>query len=105
VEAGRDGALGGRQIGVPGGHGQAISLPHRWRAGYCHRNIEVAGEPADHLKLLPVLLAEHRHIRQALQQQLGHYRRHALEMAWPIWAAEMLCQSAAYGDLSSKAFG
>jgi hypothetical protein len=51
-------------------------------------DVEVARHAPDHLQLLVVLLAEHRDIGQALQEQLGHHRGDTVEMARPRPAAE-----------------
>ena len=46
--------------------------------------VQVAGQPQHHLQLLPVLLAEIAPVGQRHAEQLGHHRRHAIEMARAI---------------------
>ena len=53
-------------------------------------DVEIADELLDDEELLIVLLAEHRHVRRGLQQELGHNRGHAVEMIGSGRAAEIL---------------
>ncbi len=82
--------LGRAQIGVARGKGQTVGLAHRRHALDAHGNIEIAGDAADDLELLVILLAEAGDVRPGLDQELGNDGGDAGEMAGPEGATKPL---------------
>src|SRR6185437_1096629 len=83
----RHGTLGRRQIDVARRKRQPIGLAHDRHALDPHGDVEVAHNAANHLELLPVLLAEASDIGLRLLKELGHDGSDAGEMAGAEWAA------------------
>ena len=73
-------ALSFRQVDVPTGPGQPVRLATRGTTHDIHRKPEVSHQPAHHLELLEVLLAEERPAGAHGTQQPGHHLGHTGEM-------------------------
>ena len=58
-----------------------------------NRDVQIASQLANNRQLLVILLAEIGDVGQSLDQQLCHDRRHAVEVAGTVRAAEALRQS------------
>ena len=90
VQPPRDLKLAFAQIGIAGRQGQAVVVPHGRRADDFGGNIQIADQPPHDHQLLPVLLAENRHIRLDLVQQLGDHQGHAAEHLRPECAFQSI---------------
>ena len=76
-------ALVGAQVAVPGAHREAVGLAHRGEHRDPNREVEVLDHPADHDRLLRVLLAEESDVGLHDVEQLGDDGGDALEVLRP----------------------
>ena len=83
-----------RQIAVARTHRQAIGLPDDGMADNLDGKVEITDHPADYRQLLQVLFAEDGDMRHHEMKELGDNRRHPVEVAGPIGAAEALGDAA-----------
>src|SRR6266566_8760897 len=81
AEASRRAALGRVQVSVARAQCQAVCLAHGRAQADLDPDVQVEGQAPDHSHLLRILLAEVGTVWSRGPEQLGHDRRHALEVA------------------------
>mmetsp|Transcript_14033 Transcript_14033/g.43933 ORF Transcript_14033/g.43933 Transcript_14033/m.43933 type:complete len:253 (-) Transcript_14033:592-1350(-) len=91
-DARRPPAVVRREARVAARERQPIGVAHVLAAKHFNRHVEVTHHAPHDAQLLVVLFAKYRHIRLDHVEQLGHHRRHAVEVMRPAARAEAAAQ-------------